>query len=128
MWECRESHPRRQFSVKVGTIFEDWPLSLDKWLIAVWMIANCKNGVSSYEIARALGITQKSAWFMLHRIRAAMQTGTFAKLKGRVEVDETFVSGNVRNMHKGRHRRLGRHWGRTIVMGLLNRKRGQIMA
>lgn len=126
--ECKANHPRKQFSVKEGTIFEDSPLSLDKWLVAAWMIANCKNGVSSYEIARALGITQKSAWFMLHRIRTAMKTGTFAKMKGRVEAEETFVGGNVKFMHKGRRRRLGRHWGRTIVAGLLDRKRGIVKA
>ncbi|MGH6693385.1 MAG: transposase, partial [Gammaproteobacteria bacterium] len=93
LWECREAHPRRQFSVKVGTIFEDSPLGLDKWLPAVWLIANCKNGISSHELGRALGVTQKTAWFMLHRIRAAMQTGTFDKMQGEVEVDETFIGG-----------------------------------
>ena len=72
-FECRKKHSRRQFSVKVGTIFEDSPIPLKSWLLAVWMIANCKNGVSSYELARALGVTQKSAWFMNHRIRLAMQ-------------------------------------------------------
>jgi transposase-like protein len=78
-WQCKSAHPRRQFTVKVGTIFEDSPLGLDKWLAAVWMITNCKNGISSYEISRALGVTQKTAWFMEHRIRLAMQTGSFAK-------------------------------------------------
>lgn len=92
-WVCRTKHPKRQFSAKVGTIFEDSPLPLEKWLLAVWLIANAKNGISSYEIARALSITQKSAWFMLHRIRLAMQTGTFEKMQGRVEVDETFIAG-----------------------------------
>mgnify|MGYP001577496818 CR=1 FL=1 len=130
MWECTEKHPRRQFSVKVGTIFEDSPLSLDKWLIAVWMIANCKNGVSSYEIARALGITQKSAWFMLHRIRTAMRTGTFLKMKGRVEADETYVGGNMKFMHKAKREQARRrgHFGRTIVAGLLDRKHGTVHA
>src|SRR6267378_4708274 len=90
-WQCKSVHAKRQFSAKVGTIFEDSPIGLDKWLAAVWMIANCKNGVSSYEIHRALGITQKSAWFMLHRIRAAMHSGTFEKMRGTVEADETFV-------------------------------------
>ncbi len=80
VWQCKALHDRRQFSIKVGTIFEDSPLGLDKWLPAVWMLANCKNGVSSYEVARALGVTQKTAWFMLHRIRLAMQTGSFQKL------------------------------------------------
>ena len=98
MWKCLDC--KKQYSVKVGTIFEDSPLGLDKWLCAMWMIANDKNGVSSYEIARRLGITQKSAWFMLHRIRDAMRTGTFAKLSGEVEVDETFIGGKARDMHK----------------------------
>jgi transposase-like protein len=128
MWECKNVHPRRQFSVKVGTIFEDSPLGLDKWLAAVWMIANCKNGVSSYEIHRALGITQKSAWFMLHRIRAAMHSGTFEKMRGTVEADETFVGGRAQNMHKGRRKMLGAHYGKTVVMGLLDRTRKKVRA
>ena len=90
-WKCREDHPRRQFSIKVGTIFEDSPIGLNLWLPAVWMIVNDKNGISSYEVARALGVTQKTAWFMLQRIRLAMQRGGFiTKLRGEVEVDETF--------------------------------------
>src|ERR1017187_4261538 len=103
IWECKTKHPKRQFSIKVNTIFEDSPISLDKWLTAVWMIANCKNGVSSYEVARAIGVTQKSAWFMMHRIRLAMQSGSLMKLGGNgktVEVDETFIGGLSRNMHK----------------------------
>src|SRR5713226_3551280 len=99
-WQCKTTHQRRQFSIKTGTIFEDSPLGLDKWLTAVWMITNCKNGVSSYEVHRAIGVTQKTAWFMVHRIRLAMQTGSFAKkLGGEVEVDETFIGGKARNMH-----------------------------
>jgi len=101
-WQCKSVHGKRQFSVKVGTIFEDSPISLDKWLTAVWMMTNCKNGVSSYEVARAIGVTQKSAWFMMHRIRLAMQSGSFMKLGGSsktVEVDETFIGGLSRNMH-----------------------------
>src|SRR5215211_7440454 len=110
-WQCKSVHPRRQFSIKVGTIFEDSPLGLDKWLTAVWMITNCKNGVSSYEIHRAIGVTQKTAWFMVHRIRVAMQTGSFEKKMGDsgnpVEVDETFIGGLSRNMHKSvRERRI----------------------
>jgi transposase-like protein len=77
-WQCKSAHSKRQFSAKVGTIFEDSPIPMDKWLIAVWMLSNCKNGISSYELARALGVTQKSAWFMLHRIRTAMKNGTLA--------------------------------------------------
>src|SRR6476661_3463479 len=97
IWFCKEC--KKQFTVKVGTIFEDSPLGMDKWMIAVWLIVNCKNGVSSYEVARALGITQKSAWFMLHRLRLAMQTGTIMKkMGGQVEVDETFIGGKYKNM------------------------------
>src|SRR5437763_11036063 len=100
MWQCKTNHPKKQFSVKVGTIFEDSPIGLDKWLTAVWMITNCKNGVSSYEIHRAIKVTQKTAWFMLHRIRLAMQTGTFEKkMSGEIEADETYIGGKARNMH-----------------------------
>ncbi|MDO8795140.1 MAG: IS1595 family transposase, partial [Vicinamibacterales bacterium] len=87
-FECRKKHARQQFSVKVGTIFEDSPIPLKKWLLAVWQIANCKNGISSYELARAVGVTQKSAWFMNHRIRLAMQGDGGGMLEGEVEVDE----------------------------------------
>ena len=99
-WKCKAC--RKQFSVKVGTIFEDSPLGLDKWLAAAWMLANCKNGISSYEVGRALGVTQKTAWFMLQRLRLAMQSGSFMKMGGKggsVEVDETFIGGKARNMH-----------------------------
>src|SRR5438270_1775258 len=89
VWKCKGC--KKQFSIKVGTVMEDSPLGLDKWLAAIWMIANDKNGISSYEIHRGLGITQKTAWFLLHRIRLAMQTGTFQKLSGTCEADETFV-------------------------------------
>ena len=99
IWQCGSHHAKRQFSVKVGTIFEDSPIGLDKWLAATWMLTNCKNGISSYEVARALGVTQKSAWFMLHRIRLALQDENFGKLGGEVEVDETFIGGFSRNMH-----------------------------
>jgi transposase-like protein len=98
VWKCKAC--QKQFSVKLGTIFEDSPLPLTKWLPAVWLIANSKNGISSHELGRALGITQKSTWFMLHRIRLAMQSGTFEKVSGEVEVDETFIGGKARNMHK----------------------------
>src|SRR5262245_4675408 len=106
-WKCREQHERRQFSVKVGTIFEDSPLGLEKWLPAVWMIVNDKNGISSYEVARALDITQKSAWFMMHRIRLAMQRGGFDKFSGHVEADETFIGGKARFMHHGKRKAKG---------------------
>jgi transposase-like protein len=105
-WKCKDCN--RQFSVKLGTIFEDSPLGLDKWLLAMWMIANCKNGVSSYEIHRAIGVTQRSAWFMLHRIRLAMQNGSIMKFGGsggHVEVDETFIGGKARFMHKHKRAR-----------------------
>src|SRR4029078_5388049 len=90
LWQCKTRHPKAQFSIKVGTIFEDSPITLDKWLLAMWMLANCKNGVSSYEISRATGISQKSCWFMLQRIRLALQGESGGKLSGEVEVDETF--------------------------------------
>src|SRR5438445_719921 len=123
-WKCRTNHPRRQFSVKVGTIFEDSPLGLDKWLPAVWMITNDKNGISSYEVARALGITQKSAWFMMHRVRLAMQRGSVDKFTGDVEADETFIGGRARFMHKGKRARKitgTGQMGKAAVMGLLER-------
>ena len=124
MWECKENHPKKQFSSKVGTIFEDSPLSLDKWFIAIWMIANCKNGVSSYEIHRAIGVTQKSAWFMLHRIRLAMQTGSFIKSGGEFEADETFIGGKSKNMSKARRAKSipgSGVAGKEVVMGVLRR-------
>jgi transposase-like protein len=128
IWECRKCIEKRQFSVRVGTIFEDSALPLDKWLCAIWMIANCKNGVSSYEIGRELGVTQKTGWFMLQRIRTAMQTGTFEKLSGEIEADETFIGGKARNMHQGKRKGRGTGGvGKAIVMGLLERK-GRVVA
>jgi transposase-like protein len=124
LWECKSKHERRQFSVKVGTIFEDSPIGLDKWLAAIWMIANDKNGVSSYEVHRAIGVTQKTAWFMLHRIRYAMQDGDFTGMSGEVEVDETFIGGKARNMHKAKRDEVikGRGTvGKATVIGLLER-------
>jgi len=100
VWKCYSKHPKAKFSLKVGTIFEDSPLGLDKWFTAMWLIANCKNGISSYELGRHLGITQKAAWHVNHRIRLAMQNGSLAKLSGHVEVDETFIGGKARNMHR----------------------------
>jgi ISXO2-like transposase domain/Transposase zinc-ribbon domain len=124
-WKCGSHHAKREFSVKVGTIFEDSPISLDKWLTAVWMLTNCKNGVSSYEIARDVRVTQKTAWFMLHRIRLAMQDDFFgSKMGGEVEVDETFIGGKSRNMRIGkRERRITGTGGKdkTAVMGMLER-------
>lgn len=125
VWKCKSNHPKRQFTVKVGTIFEDSPLGLDKWLPAVWLVTNCKNGISSYELASALGVTQKSAWFMLHRVRLAMKAQAFEKLSGEVEADETFIGGKMENMHKKARRRIqskdGNNWGKTVVPGLLQR-------
>jgi transposase-like protein len=123
-WKCGTNHARRQFSIKVGTIFEDSPLSLTKWLPAVWLISNCKNGVSSLELHRAIGVTQKTAWFMLHRIRLAMQRGSLEKIDGHVEIDETYIGGKARFMHKFEKARKikGRGTaGKTAVMGLLSR-------
>ncbi len=123
-WKCRGC--KKQFSVKVGTIFHDSPLGLDKWMVAMWMLANCRNGVSSCEVARTIGITQKSAWHMMHRIRKAMTDTTGSKLGGGgpVEIDETFVGGKVKNMHKSK-RVKGLNYsagnGKTIVMGMLER-------
>jgi transposase-like protein len=127
-WQCRSGHAKRQFSAKVGTIFEDSPLGLDKWLPAVWLITAAKNGVSSCEIARSLGVTQKTAWFMLHRIRLAMQNGSLMKLGGNgspgVEVDETFIGGKARNMHLSVKARRITGTGmkdKITVMGMLER-------
>ena len=122
IWKCRDC--AKQFSVKVGTIFEDSALGLDKWLPAFWMIVNAKNGISSCEFARALGVTQKTAWFMLHRIRLAMQNGSMDKLSGEVEADETYIGGKARNMHvtnKQQARTGTGGTGKEIVMGLLER-------
>src|SRR5882672_5428429 len=135
IWECKSKHEKRQFSVKVGTIFEDSPIILDKWLVAVWMIANCKNGVSSYEIHRAIGVTQKSAWFMLHRVRMAFRMGTLEELGGDpgsgVELDESYIGGRVSNMHSKKRNQLVRESGdhnstKTIVMGMLDRAQRKI--
>jgi hypothetical protein len=100
LWKCYGGHDRPKFSLKTGTIMEDSPLGVDKWLTAMWLIVNCKNGISSCEIARDLKITQKSAWFLDHRIRLALHSGSINKLSGEVEADETFIGGKARNMHK----------------------------
>jgi transposase-like protein len=125
-WKCGSHHPRREFSIKVGTIFEDSAIGLDKWLTVTWLVTNCKNGISSYEIARDVRVTQKSAWFMLHRIRLAMQDDSGSKLNGEVEADETFIGGKARNMHKSvKARRISgqgqSHRDKVIVMGVLER-------
>jgi transposase-like protein len=124
IWQCKTRHDHAQFSIKTGTIFEDSPISLDKWLLAMWMMANCKNGVSSYEISRATGISQKSTWFMLQRIRLAMQGEDGGKLGGEVEVDETFIGGKARNMHAAtRDRRVTGRGGKdkTAILGIIER-------
>jgi hypothetical protein len=125
LWKCRTKHPLRKFSVKVGSIMEDSALPLDTWLCAIWMLANCKNGVSSYEIQRGLGITQKSAWFVLQRIRLAMQTGSFEKMGGGpIEVDETFIGGKARFMHANKRKEKIKGTGgsgKVAVAGLLAR-------
>src|SRR6266404_2971650 len=121
IWNCNGC--KKQFSAKVRTVFEDSPLGLDKWLTAVWLIVNAKNGISSYELHRSVGVTQKSAWFMLQRIRLAMQEGSFEKFSGRIEADETYIGAKARNMHK--NKRPAGKWtgpiGKTAVLGLLER-------
>lgn len=125
IWECKNKHSRKQFSAKIGTIFEDSPVDIDKWFVAIWLITNAKNGISSYELHRSLGVTQKTAWFMLHRIRLAMHDGDMDKLSGAVEADETLIGGKARNMHKAKKEKVlkkGRgSAGKTVVMGLLER-------
>ena len=131
IWFCKGC--KKQFTVKVGTIFEDSALGMDKWMIATWMLVNCKNGISSYEIARALGVTQKSAWVMLQRIRLAMHNKDFVKLGGlgtEVEVDETFIGGAARFMHADRRKKMITARGfedKAAVQGMLERG-GQVRA
>jgi transposase-like protein len=123
-WQCSTHHPKRQFTLKTGTVFEDSPLGLDKWLPAVWMVSNCKNGISSWELHRALGVTQKTAWFMLHRVRLALQSKAGSKLSGEVEVDETFIGGKSRDMHASeRAIKITGTGGKdkAVVLGLLER-------
>jgi transposase-like protein len=125
-WHCRAKHDAPQFTLKTGTVMEDSPIKLEKWLPAFWLLANCKNGVSSYELHRALGVTQKTAWFMLHRIRLAMEpdAAMIGGNNGPVEIDETFVGGKVKNMHKSkRPRTYGTQGGagKAVVLGMLER-------
>ena len=135
IWFCYGC--KKQFTVKVRTIFEDSALGLDKWLVAMWMLANCKNGISSYELAATLGITQKSAWFMLQRLREAMRESKFGRSKlgggegGTVESDETFIGGATKNMHKDRRLKVegrGPFKNKTIVMGMLDRDLRKVRA
>lgn len=123
-WQCSSHHERRQFTLKTGTIFEDSPVALGKWLMAMWQIVNCRNGISSYEVHRAIGVTQKTAWFMDHRIRLALGMTPSAKLSGEVEADETFIGGKARNMHiSQRKRRITGTGGKdkTAVLGIMER-------
>lgn len=127
MWKCLDC--QKQFTVKVGTIFEDSPVGLDKWLCAMWLMANCKNGISSYEISRDLKVTQTTAWFMMHRIRYAMHTGSINKMSGTVEADETFIGGKARFMHHGKREQKIRGrgpMGKAIVFGMLERETGKV--
>jgi transposase-like protein len=130
-WQCAAHHPRRQFTIKTGTIFEDSPLPMQKWLPAVWFVVNCKNGISSYEIHRALGVTQKTAWFMLQRIRLAMQASPFVdSMSGQIEADETYIGGKARNMHADKKAAKGNprgSEGKTIVAAVLARH-GEVRA
>jgi len=123
-WQCGSKHALRQFTAKTGTIFEDSPLGLDKWLTAMWQVVNCKNGISSYEVHRAIKVTQKTAWFMDHRIRLALTMGTINKLSGQIEADETFIGGKARNMHKfDRAKKITGTGGKnkTAVLGIMER-------
>ena len=120
IWRCKEC--KKQFSIRLGTIFEDSPIKFDKWIAAAWLIANAKNGISSYEIGRSLGVCQKTGWFMLQRIRLAMQNGSVVKIRGQAEVDETFIGGKARFMHKDKRKVKGTGpVAMTPVMGLLER-------
>lgn len=126
-WQCNARHPKAQFSIKVGTIFEDSAIGLDKWLCAMWMLANCKNGVSSWEIHRTIGVTQKTAWFMLQRLRLALQDDeSGGKMSGHVEVDETFIGGSARNFHISKRTFRKGFVGKVAVMGLLDRHTRQV--
>jgi transposase-like protein len=137
LWFCYNC--KKQFTVKVKTIFEDSAITLDKWMIAVWMLVSCKNGISSYELGKTIGVTQRTAWFMNQRIRKALHRGSFGTTKlgggnldSEVEVDETFVGGLTKNMHKDRKlslvRKGGVHGGKTVVQGILDRNLRQIRA
>ncbi len=128
VYRCHEGHAKEKFSLKVGTVMEDSPIGLDKWLPVMWMMVNCKNGISSYEVARAIGVTQKSAWFMLHRVRTSLKDAGPVKIDGNggpIEVDETFIGGKYQNMHRSRRVGLGNGLkadrGKAVVMGMLER-------
>lgn len=123
-WHCRAKHEAPQFTLKTGTVMEDSPIGLDKWLTAMWQIVNSKNGISSCEVHRAIGVTQKTAWFIDHRIRFALSMGPGNKLSGQIEADETFIGGKARNMHRSKRERVVTGTGgkdKTAVMGILER-------
>lgn len=125
LWTCKHCTTKKQFTIRVGTILEDSAIPFDKWICAFWLIANAKNGISSYELHRSIGVTQKTAWFMLQRIRLAMQNGSIVKMEGQVEVEETFIGGKARNMHMSRRKTKITGTGsvnKTDVQGLLERK------
>src|SRR5580700_2075378 len=134
VFKCYKKHEKQKFSLKVGTVFEDSPIGLEKWLPVTWLLCNCKNGISSYEIARAIGVTQKSAWFMLHRVRKAMEDSSFVKLGssgGPVEVDETFIGGKYKNMHASKRMKLQngvKANEKVAVMGFLDRNVREVRA
>jgi transposase-like protein len=137
-WHCRAKHDAPQFTLKTGTVMEDSPVGLDKWLPAFWLLANCRNGISSYELHRSLGVTQKTAWFMLQRIRLAMEAQERAKFGGPdsspVEVDETFIGGKIKNMHRSRVRvkykgkPVSGGSAKAIVMGMRDRETRRVRA
>lgn len=135
LYFCKAKHPKQKFSLKVGTIFEDSPIALEKWLPAFWLLSNCKNGVSSYELARTIGVTQKTAWFMLHRIRESMKSSLSHKIGGMeggpIEIDETFVGGKPKNMHASKRAKIYKNGGPTdkpAVFGMLERNTRQVRA
>lgn len=131
LYYCNTKHPRQKFSLKVGTVIEDSPIGLDKWFPAMWLLANSKNGISSYELARDLGVTQKSAWFMLHRIRLAMKAGSLEKMggSGPIEIDETHFGPNTRKMHASKRTKLAKEgYQKPVVFGMLDRDSRQVRA
>ena len=120
VWHCKEC--KKRFSAKVGTVMEDSPIKLETWMIAMWLITGAKNGISSCEVARAIGVCQKTAWFLLHRIRFVMRTGSFKKMDGEVETDETYIGGKAKNMHAGKRQEMReRGFPKTAVMGFRER-------